>query len=53
MNQSIHAVDLLLWLMGSVKDIKAFAGTLSHKNIEVEDVLTGIFRFEKGCLGDY
>jgi predicted dehydrogenase len=51
MNQSIHVADLLLWLMGPVGDIKAFADTLSHHRIEVEDTLTGIFRFERGTLG--
>ena len=51
MNQSIHVVDLLLWLMGPVAELKAFGETLSHKNIEVEDTLTGILRFESGALG--
>lgn len=51
MNQSIHVVDLLLWLMGPVKELKAFGGTLSHRNIEVEDTLTGILRFDNGALG--
>ncbi len=51
MNQSIHVVDLLLWLMGPVADIRAFAETLSHERIDVEDTLTGILRFETGALG--
>lgn len=51
MNQAIHSVDLLLWLMGPVADVRAFADTLTHSNIEVEDNLTGIIRFERGCLG--
>jgi len=51
MNQSIHAVDLLLWLMGPVADVKAFGATLSHKGIEVEDTLTGIMKFGNGSLG--
>ena len=51
MNQSIHVVDLLLWLMGPVRDLKAFGGTLSHERIEVEDTFTGILRFENGALG--
>lgn len=51
MNQSIHAVDLLLWLMGPVTEVKAFGDTLSHKGIEVEDTLTGIMKFDNGTLG--
>jgi len=51
MNQAIHAVDLLRWLMGDVEDVKAFAKTLSHINIEVEDALTGTLKFKSGTLG--
>lgn len=51
MNQAIHAVDLLGWLMGPVDSVKAFSNTLSHKNIEVEDVFTGILQFKSGTLG--
>src|SRR6185436_18809734 len=38
MNQAIHNVDLLYWLMGEVTEINAFTDTLAHKRIEVEDV---------------
>ena len=51
MNQSIHVVDLLLWLMGNVENVKAFGATISHKGIEVEDTLTGIIKFQSGALG--
>src|SRR5262249_47416375 len=33
MNQAIHSVDLLTWLMGPVKEINAFTALLAHKNI--------------------
>ena len=36
MNQAIHNVDLLYWLMGDVADHSATA-TLAHERIEVED----------------
>ena len=51
MNQAIHAVDLLLWLMGPVAKVQAYTGTLAHKRIEVEDVVTAILTFESGALG--
>ena len=51
MNQAIHAVDLLLWLMGPVAKVQANAGTLAHKRIEVEDVVTAIVTFKSGALG--
>ena len=34
MNQAIHTVDLLAWLMGPVLEISAFTATLSHERIE-------------------
>lgn len=50
MNQSIHFIDLLQWIMGPVKSIKAFASTRLHK-IEVEDTAVGILTFSNGALG--
>jgi predicted dehydrogenase len=51
MNQAIHSVDLLTWLMGPAKEISAFADTLAHERIDVEDVATATIRFESGALG--
>lgn len=51
MNQSIHAIDLLLWLMGPVVSVQAYSGTLGHKRIEVEDVAVAALEFESGALG--
>ena len=51
MNQAIHSVDLLLWLMGNVSDVSASIATLAHQRIEVEDVATATIRFENGALG--
>ena len=36
MNQAIHSVDLLYWLMGPVHSIMAHTATLAHDRIEVE-----------------
>ena len=51
MNQAIHSVDLLLWLMGNVAEVSANAATLAHDRIEVEDVVTATLKFENGALG--
>ncbi len=51
MNQAIHSVDLLAWLMGPVQDISARTATLAHERIEVEDVAMATLRFENGALG--
>ena len=51
MNQSIHAVDLLQWLMGPVQAVQSYAGTLAHQRIEVEDTAVAAVRFANGALG--
>lgn len=51
MNQAIHSVDLLTWLMGPVAEISARTATLAHDRIEVEDVATASLKFENGALG--
>lgn len=49
MNQGIHIVDLLIWLMGNPTEVKAYGGTLKHQ-IEVEDILAATLRFANGGL---
>ena len=51
MNQAIHNVDLLLWLMGPVVSVSAMNATLAHRRIEVEDTLVACLEFENGALG--
>ena len=51
MNQAIHSVDLLIWLMGPVSEISAMTGTMTHERIEVEDVAVATLRFASGALG--
>lgn len=51
MNQAIHSVDLLTWLMGPVAEIQANSATLAHERIEVEDAVVATLRFENGALG--
>jgi predicted dehydrogenase len=51
MNQAIHSVDLLTWLMGPVAEIQAHAATLAHERIEVEDTVVATLRFASGALG--
>lgn len=51
MNQGIHGIDLLQWLMGGIKEVSAYTATLAHERIEVEDVATSIVRFKNGALG--
>lgn len=49
-NQAIHTIDLLVWVMGSPKYLWAQIDTVAHK-IEVEDLAVAALRFENGALG--
>ncbi|QTQ13140.1 Gfo/Idh/MocA family oxidoreductase [Treponema parvum] len=51
MNQGIHAIDLLQWFMGPVKEVSAFIGTVGHKRIEVEDTAAVALKFANGAVG--
>jgi predicted dehydrogenase len=51
MNQSVHALDLLLWFGGKVREVSARSATLAHERIEVEDVLVSTVLFENGAMG--
>lgn len=51
MNQAIHSVDLLLWLMGPVKSLSAMTALRAHERIEVEDAAVASLEFESGALG--
>jgi predicted dehydrogenase len=51
MNQAIHSVDLLTWLMGPVVEITAHTSTLAHERIAVEDVAVATLKFANGALG--
>jgi UDP-N-acetyl-2-amino-2-deoxyglucuronate dehydrogenase len=51
MNQAIHNVDLLAWLMGEVASVQAITATLVHERIEVEDTAVAAVRFKNGALG--
>ncbi|NPV09557.1 MAG: Gfo/Idh/MocA family oxidoreductase [Anaerolineae bacterium] len=51
MNQGVHGVDLLLWIMGS--PVKTVFGKAEAKvrDIEVEDTAVAVLTFENGAYG--
>jgi UDP-N-acetyl-2-amino-2-deoxyglucuronate dehydrogenase len=51
MNQAIHSVDLLLWMMGDAVSVTGFTAMLAHERIEVEDTAAAVIRFRSGALG--
>lgn len=50
MNQAVHTVDLLLWLMGRPAEVSAYTRLLGHERIEVEDTAVAAIAFESGAL---
>lgn len=51
MNQSVHAVDLLQWIAGPIKQVSAYASARIHGEIEVEDTLSCSLQFTSGAFG--
>jgi UDP-N-acetyl-2-amino-2-deoxyglucuronate dehydrogenase len=51
MNQAIHSVDLLTWLMGPVVEVRAKTALLAHERIAVEDIALATVTFANGALG--
>ncbi len=51
MNQGIHTIDLLQWLMGPVKRVTAMTRCIAHERIEVEDTGAAAIEFQNGALG--
>lgn len=50
--QFSHFVDLLYYLIGDVKEVKAFGGNFQHQNtIEFEDTGVVIMKFYNGAIG--
>jgi predicted dehydrogenase len=51
MNQAIHSVDMLAWLMGPVLEVRAKTALVAHERIAVEDVALATVEFANGALG--
>lgn len=50
MNQAIHNMDLLLWMMGEAEEVTTYAATRIRK-IETDDTSVSVIRFKSGALG--
>ena len=51
MNQSLHTIDLLVWLVQEPVEVFAWTDRLAHERIEVEDTAVAVIRFASGALG--
>ena len=52
MNQCIHNIDLLRWMMGNdVEEVMAYTDQLEHPYLEAEDLGLAIVKFANGSYG--
>lgn len=51
MNQSIHYIDLLLWMLGDPVEVFGYAEQKAHPMIEVEDCASAVAKFASGAQG--
>ena len=52
MNQCIHNIDLLRWMMGNeVSEVMAYTDNLKHPYIEAEDLGIALVKFTNGSYG--
>jgi predicted dehydrogenase len=51
MNQSVHYVDMLQYIMGEAEEVTAYCATRAHVRIQVEDVAAAILKFKNGAIG--
>ena len=48
-NQAIHTLDLLLWLLGPASEVHGVAANTVHPNVEVEDTATIVLKHAGGA----
>ena len=52
MNQCIHNIDLLRWMMGDeITEVTAYTDNLNHSFIEAEDLGLALIKFKNGSYG--
>ena len=50
-NQAIHQIDVLLWLVGAVSEVFGYWQLGALHKIESEDVISGVMKYSAGALG--
>ena len=50
-NQAVHQVDILLYLVGQVKELFSYWQLAARHKIESEDVITALLRYDNGGSG--
>ncbi len=52
MNQAVHTVDLMQYLMGEVHSVRSLTALVNH-NIETEDLTKSIITFKNGAIATF
>lgn len=52
MNQGVHQVDLLQWLLGPVESVRGHFGIYAHENVETEDLAMAWIKFRSGAVAN-
>jgi UDP-N-acetyl-2-amino-2-deoxyglucuronate dehydrogenase len=52
LNQGIHYVDIMQWILGPVRSVFAKVDTVAHE-IEVEDIVLATLHFENGAYATF
>lgn len=52
MNQAVHTVDLMQWLMGDVESVHSVMGIYEH-DIETEDMTASVIKFKSGAAATF
>jgi predicted dehydrogenase len=52
-NQAIHSIDMLQWLVGPIDAVSARGGNQCHHDLEFFDTYVATLHFENGALGTY
>ena len=52
MNQAVHTVDLMQWLMGDVESVTSTMG-IYHHDIKTEDMTASLIRFKSGAAATF
>ncbi|TVY08116.1 Gfo/Idh/MocA family protein [Paenibacillus cremeus] len=50
MNQGVHGIDVIQWLMGDVESVFAYSAPLVRE-IEVEDTAVAVLKYKNGAFG--
>ncbi|MBN9503601.1 MAG: hypothetical protein BGO01_16660 [Armatimonadetes bacterium 55-13] len=50
MNQGVHMIDMIQWIMGGVHAVQAQTRTAAH-SIEVEDIAQALVEYKNGAIG--